>query len=67
MSLRHLNSIFLPKSIAFIGASKEPGRIGTMVIQNLLHGGFNGSIMPVTRRFKSVGAYWPIQTLPNCR
>ncbi len=67
MSQRHLDSLFRPKSIAFIGASKEPGRIGTMVIQNLLHGGFDGPIMPVTRRFKSVGgvlAYPNVASLP---
>jgi len=38
-----------------------------MVIQNLLHGGFNGPIMPVTRRFKFVGgvlAYSNFAELP---
>ncbi len=67
MSQRHLDSLFRPKSIAFIGASQEPGRIGTVVTQNLLHGGFNGPIMPVTRRFKSVGgvlAYPNVAGLP---
>jgi len=67
MSLRHLDSLFHPKSIAFIGASQEPGRIGTMVTRNLLHGGFDGPIMPVTRRFKSVGgvlAYPSLAELP---
>ena len=67
MSQRHLDSLFRPKSIAFIGASQEPGRIGTVVTQNLLHGGFNGPIMPVTRRFKSVGgvlAYPSVAGLP---
>jgi|GEM_PF-7051042 len=35
MSLRHLDSLFRPRSIAFIGASQELGRIGTMVTRNL--------------------------------
>ena len=67
MSLCHLDSLFRPKSIAFIGASQEPGRIGTVVIRNLLYGGFDGPIMPVTRRFKSVGgvlAYPNLASLP---
>jgi acetyltransferase len=67
MSQRHLDSLFRPKSIAFIGASKEPGRIGTVVTQNLLHGGFDGPIMPVTRRYNSVGgvlAYPNVASLP---
>lgn len=67
MSLRHLDSLFRPKSIAFIGASQEPGRVGRVVTQNLLRGGFDGPIMPVTRRFKSVGgvlAYPSVASLP---
>jgi len=68
MSLRYLDSLFRPKSIAFIGASQEPGRIDTMVIRNLLYGGFNGSIMPVTRRFESVGDRTGlIRASPSCR
>lgn len=67
MSQRNLDSLFRPNSIAFIGASQEPGRIGTVVTQNLLHGDFNGPIMPVTRRFRSVGgvlAYPNLTSLP---
>ena len=67
MSLRHLDAIFRPKSIAFIGASNEPGRVGSVVIRNLLHGGFGGPIMPVTRRFKAVAgvlAYPNVASLP---
>lgn len=67
MSLQHLDSLFRPKSIAFVGASREPGRIGTVVTRNLLHGGFEGPIMPITRRFRSVGgvlAYPNLASLP---
>jgi acetyltransferase len=67
MSLRYLDSLFRPKSIAFIGASPELGRIGNVVTANLLRGGFEGPIMPVTRRFKSVAgvlAYPNIASLP---
>jgi acetyltransferase len=67
VSQRHLDFLFRPKSIAFIGASQESGRIGTVVTRNLLHGGFNGPIMPVTRRFQSVGgvlAYPNVASLP---
>ena len=67
MSLRHLDALFKPKSIAFIGASDEPGRIGFVVTRNLLYGGFRGPIMPVTRRFKAVAgvlAYPNVASLP---
>lgn len=68
MNRRSLDSLFRPQSIAFIGASQEAGRIGTVVTQNLLRGGFDGPIMPVTRRFEAVGgvlAYPNVSSLPR--
>ncbi len=42
-----LDSIFNPKSIAVIGASRKPGTIGNKVVENLLAGGYQGKIYPV--------------------
>ncbi len=47
MSLRHLNRLFQPGSVAVIGASTRPERAGAVVMRNLLAGGFDGPIMPV--------------------
>ncbi len=67
MTLRHLDSLFRPKSIAFIEASNEPGCIGSVFLRNLLYGGFEGPIMPVSRKFKAVAgilAYPDVASLP---
>lgn len=40
-----LGRLFSPKSIAVIGASPNPGKIGNVLMQNLL--GFSGSVYPV--------------------
>ncbi|WP_418114491.1 bifunctional acetate--CoA ligase family protein/GNAT family N-acetyltransferase [Vibrio scophthalmi] len=56
-----------PKSIAVIGASTQEMRAGNIVMKNLLQGGFEGAIMPVTPKYKSVCgvlAYSTIDALP---
>ncbi len=45
--LRHLDAIFKPRSVALIGASATPGKLGHDVLYNLIHAGFAGPIYPV--------------------
>jgi acetyl coenzyme A synthetase (ADP forming)-like protein len=42
-----LDVLFHPKSIAVIGASRTPGKVGFEVLSNLKNGGFAGQIVPV--------------------
>ncbi|OGR01502.1 MAG: acyl-CoA synthetase [Deltaproteobacteria bacterium RIFOXYD12_FULL_50_9] len=42
-----LESLFTPKSVAVIGASKTPGKVGHDILANLIQGGFSGTIVPV--------------------
>jgi len=46
-SLRNLDAIFKPRSVALIGASATPGKLGHDVLYNLIHAGFAGPIYPV--------------------
>jgi acetyl coenzyme A synthetase (ADP forming)-like protein len=43
----NLNAIFHPNSVAIIGASKTPGKIGYILTNNMLNSGFKGKIYPV--------------------
>ncbi len=45
--VRNLDAVFHPKSVAVIGASREPGKIGHVILRNFLEGGFGGAIYPV--------------------
>ena len=45
--INQLDAIFKPKSVAVIGASPAPGKLGYDVIYNLIHAGFSGPIYPV--------------------
>ena len=47
MSIRNLEHLFRPQSIAVIGASEKPRSVGATVLHNLVEGGFAGPIMPV--------------------
>ena len=67
MGLQTLKHFFNPKSIAVIGASVHQHRAGYLVMNNLLAEGFNGPIMPVSPKYKSVHgvlAYKTINDLP---
>ena len=44
MTIRNLNLLFQPRSVALVGASERPGSIGLHVAENLLRGGFAGEI-----------------------
>jgi acetyltransferase len=67
MSIKSIEKLLKPSSIAVIGASNQPNRPGNAVMRNLLQGKFDGPIMPVTPHYKSVNgvlAYRSIDELP---
>ena len=48
MSLHeHISALFAPKSVAVVGASGNPGKIGNIVLSNLIRAGYNGKIFPI--------------------
>ena len=68
MSIRNLDFLFRPRSIAVLGASEREHSIGTAVMRNLLKGGFAGPIYPVhaTRaHVAGVHAYRDVGLLPQ--
>ncbi|HEX2842531.1 bifunctional acetate--CoA ligase family protein/GNAT family N-acetyltransferase [Hyphomicrobium sp.] len=54
MSIRNLDSLFAPRSIALVGASPQPGSVGRIVASNLRSGGFSGDIWLVNPRHTSI-------------
>jgi len=45
--LKNLRSLFLPDTVAVIGASDNPGKLGFHVMQSLTTGHFAGTIVPI--------------------
>lgn len=67
MTVRNLEYLFTPKSVAVIGASKRPHSVGQTVMRNLLVSGFDGPILPVNPKWQTVCgvlAYPEISQLP---
>ena len=54
MSVRNLNFMFQPESVALIGAGTRPGSVGAVLAENLLRAGFQGPIMPVNPKHKAI-------------
>ncbi|MGD0218533.1 MAG: bifunctional acetate--CoA ligase family protein/GNAT family N-acetyltransferase [Desulfobaccales bacterium] len=49
-----LDCFFKPESVAVIGASEKEGSVGSILVQNLVRGGFPGSIFPVNRNYAQI-------------
>jgi acetyltransferase len=49
-----LESLFEPKSIAIVGASRTPGKVGHDVVENLLSSGYQGQILPINPQAKEI-------------
>src|SRR5512143_3778617 len=67
MSVRNLDQLFKPTSVAVIGASNAPKSVGGLVMRNLLRSGFTGPIMPVNPKYPAVAGvltYPDVQRLP---
>jgi len=49
-----VKALFKPKSVAVIGASREPGKIGYVVLKNIIESGYRGEIYPVNPRAEKI-------------
>lgn len=68
MSIRNLDALFRPRSVAVIGASERAGSIGRLLVQNLVQAGFAGPITPVNPKHESVQglrAYPSVADMPS--
>ena len=60
MSIRNLDRLFNPRSVAVIGASDKPQRIGTRLLDNLAQGAFRADVNSTAGDGAGVGAVWPV-------
>ncbi len=66
--MKNLDAIFTPQSVAVIGASTTPGKVGHDIFKNILRGGFTGTLYPVNPTAKSilsVRAYPSVADIPD--
>ena len=65
MTIRNLDKLFKPQSIALIGASKRPGSVGAVLAKNLFGGSFDGPVMPVNPKHRSIQGVLTHQTIDS--
>jgi acetyltransferase len=49
-----MKAILNPDSIAIIGASETPGKVGTTLSRNLIEGGFQGRVYPINPKRETI-------------
>lgn len=63
-----MNRIMKPKAVAVIGASDQAGKIGNSVMKNLINGGYQGKIYPITPKggeIMGLTAYKSVKDVPG--
>jgi acetyl coenzyme A synthetase (ADP forming)-like protein len=63
-----LRPLFRPRSVAVLGASRDPSAIGHRVLQSLIQGGFQGAVHPVNphaREIAGLTAYASVTDIPG--
>ena len=66
--MKDLNKMFKPESVAVIGASNQPGKVGYIIVDNLINDGFEGKIYPVNPKGGEIlgkQAYASIKDIPE--
>jgi len=66
--MKNLNKMFKPESVAVIGASNTPGKVGYIIVDNLINDGFEGKIYPVNPKGGEIlgkQAYASIKDIPE--
>ena len=58
-----IDAVFCPKSIAVVGASADPSKFGSQVLQNLRSSGFPGKLFPISRSPGEVCGLKPFASL----
>jgi acetyltransferase len=48
------NLIFSPRSIAIVGASQDSEKIASVLLRNLIEGGYNGKVYPINPKYQEI-------------
>jgi acetyltransferase len=54
MTIRNLDRAANPRSVAVVGASPRPGSVGSVVLGNIITGGFAGAVWPVNPKYSEI-------------
>ena len=63
--LKKLDRVFNPKSIAVVGASAIPAKVGNVVLKNFIDGGYSGKIYPVNPKYETLLGFRCYKTIKD--
>ena len=66
--MENLDAIFKPRSVAIVGASRDPKAIGHQCVRNLIESGYKGKIYPVNPKADEVAGlkcYHSVTEIPD--
>ncbi|MBE0465827.1 MAG: acetate--CoA ligase family protein [Candidatus Desulforudis sp.] len=55
--MENLSLLFSPRSVAVIGASGKPGKIGNIILKNIIACGYQGRIFPINPKESEIEGY----------
>jgi acetyltransferase len=64
---KNLTGFFSPRTVAVIGASPNPAKIGNQILRNIVDGGYQGAVYPVnpnTNQILNLKAYAAVGDIP---
>lgn len=65
MSVRNLDLLLHPRSVAVIGASTRPGALGQRVLENIIDSGFDGAIFAVNPKRVELDDEWWVSSVAD--
>lgn len=63
MGIYNLDYALQPATIAVVGASEQPGKVGYSLMKNLVAGGYGGAIFPVNGRHSEIMGFRAYQSI----
>ncbi|HID80554.1 MAG TPA: acetyl CoA synthetase, partial [Ignisphaera sp.] len=66
--MSNLEKLFYPEAIAIVGASRHPGKIGYLILKNLIEYGYKGRIYPINpqaNEILGIKAYPSLSAVPE--
>jgi len=61
-----LDSLFCPNSVAVVGASRESGKVGNTILNNVINSKFKVKIFPINPKSDKVHGLKSYKSLLNC-
>lgn len=55
--MAELTNLFNPQSVAVVGASKTPGKIGNAIMRNIIQSGYQGALYPVNPKESEIEGF----------